>query len=252
MDATEVNARLTQLEERNDVSIVFATEIGTRAWGLPAPDDGHEVCAVFVRPRPAYLSVWPRDEVFAFKEDTLCVRAWDLRRFLQQLSKSSVVPAEWLRSTTRYRGSDAVYERLLAFASRHLDFRDLFDHYRHLGGEAMRGYSDGQGNRRKAFVRALRELLAARWVTERRELPPVTLRGLVGGLAPEASAAVAQLVGDFAQAAPEDWTPPEAVAPLLRDTVAVLEAADLPRRPMLDDPELDEFFRASVNNASEA
>lgn len=52
-----IKERLSQIEERENIRIIYACESGSRAWGFASPDSDYDVRFVFVRPVLDYLRV---------------------------------------------------------------------------------------------------------------------------------------------------------------------------------------------------
>lgn len=52
-----IKERLSQIEERENIRIIYACESGSRAWGFVSPDSDYDVRFVFVRPVQDYLRV---------------------------------------------------------------------------------------------------------------------------------------------------------------------------------------------------
>ena len=52
-----IKERLSQIEKRENIRIIYACESGSRAWGFASPDSDYDVRFVFVRPVQDYLKV---------------------------------------------------------------------------------------------------------------------------------------------------------------------------------------------------
>lgn len=52
-----IKERLSQIEKRENIRIIYACESGIRAWGFASPDSDYDVRFVFVRPVQDYLRV---------------------------------------------------------------------------------------------------------------------------------------------------------------------------------------------------
>ena len=55
--AQSIKERLSQIEERENIRIIYACESGSRAWGFASTDSDYDVRFVFVRPVQDYLRV---------------------------------------------------------------------------------------------------------------------------------------------------------------------------------------------------
>ena len=52
-----IKERLSQIEKRENIRIIYTCESGSRAWGFASPDSDYDVRFVFVRPVQDYLRV---------------------------------------------------------------------------------------------------------------------------------------------------------------------------------------------------
>lgn len=51
----EIEEKLEEIEQKEQVRILYAVESGSRAWGFASPDSDYDVRFVYVRPQEAYL-----------------------------------------------------------------------------------------------------------------------------------------------------------------------------------------------------
>lgn len=100
----EANMRLGKIESSEGVTILFATESGSRAWGFPSPDSDYDVRYLYVRPISRYLGMKePRDVLGPEIDGLWDMHGWDLRKAMQLLVKGNATVAEWLSSPLIYR-----------------------------------------------------------------------------------------------------------------------------------------------------
>ena len=52
-----IKERLSKIEKRENIRIIYACESRSRAWGFASPDSDYDVRFVFVRPVQDYLRV---------------------------------------------------------------------------------------------------------------------------------------------------------------------------------------------------
>ena len=52
-----IKEKLSQIEEKENIRILYACESGSRAWGFASPDSDYDVRFIFVRPVQDYLRV---------------------------------------------------------------------------------------------------------------------------------------------------------------------------------------------------
>lgn len=122
--ALSIKEKLSQIEARENIRIIYACESGSRAWGFASSDCKAETCYsacktaesrpksvacldstyydvrfVFVRPIEDYLRVEELpDYIDAELNEVYDINGWDLKKFFKQLYKSNPVIFEWANS----------------------------------------------------------------------------------------------------------------------------------------------------------
>lgn len=191
MDATvvaEIDDRLAGVEAAHGVSVAWAIESGSRAWGFPSPDSDYDCRFVFVRPARQYLSLWPARDVIETPLDAVFdVNGWDLAKTLRLIAKGNATAVEWLRSPIVYTGDAGFRDRLLSFAHEVVERGAVGRHYRHVALRQKTGPPS-----LKRFFYVLRPAAALRWLHDHPDgvLPPMDLSTLL------AESAVADAVRD--------------------------------------------------------
>ncbi|TAM33453.1 MAG: nucleotidyltransferase domain-containing protein [Rhodanobacter sp.] len=171
--------RLADIERRENVRILYACESGSRGWGFASPGSDYDVRFIFVRPLNQYLRLYPpRDVIEVAPGPVFDVNGWDLKKALL-LAKGNATVVEWLSSPIVYRAeSGFLAEMHNAAASVHRPER-LFHHYVHMARGNYREYLQGEVVRAKKYLYVLRPVLAALWVIERKDAPPMAFETLV-------------------------------------------------------------------------
>ena len=99
-----IKEKLSQIEERENIRIIYACESGSRAWGFASPDSDYDVRFIFVRPVQDYLKVNELpDFIDAELNEVYDINGWDLKKFFKQLYKSNPVIFEWAGSPIVYK-----------------------------------------------------------------------------------------------------------------------------------------------------
>lgn len=126
--------RLRSLSCQRDVTILWAVESGSRAWGFPSPDSDYDCRFLYVRPLRDYLTPWPRrDTITCPIEAEFDIAGWDLGKGLALLLKGNAVLLEWLNSPIVYAGDHDLRRRLLALADLYPNRAAMRHHYLRLG-----------------------------------------------------------------------------------------------------------------------
>lgn len=96
---------LAQLESQNDVKIIFASEAGSRAWGLESEDSDYDIRFVFVHKRKQkYVSLDGfAKTIDGFSDDRVYDwQGWDITKALKHLKEMNPGITEWLYSPIVY------------------------------------------------------------------------------------------------------------------------------------------------------
>ena len=102
--AREVEARLSALEKRYGIRILYAVEAGSRSWGYPSPDSDYDVRFIYAYDYRRYLELTPPADVIENHDDELWdIVGWDIRKSLTLLKKGNPSIAQWLYAPIVYR-----------------------------------------------------------------------------------------------------------------------------------------------------
>lgn len=249
----EIDHEIVQIEQDNDVKILFAIESGSRAWGFPSPDSDYDVRFVYVREVDWYLSIKPgRDVIERPISDELDISGWDIKKALGLILKSNAVAYEWLSSPIKYRWEASICNDLIDFSEKTLRMSSGFHHYLNLGRKHFETQiADLEHVRLKKYFYALRPALALKWLRAYPgDVPPMNLQQLVNGL--EIKPQIVEIISDLI-VRKANLDEAELIAPIseldefITDEYAIADAAEKPReRPNFND-EADQLFRNIVH-----
>jgi predicted nucleotidyltransferase len=184
----QILEKLTAVEAQEGVRVLYACESGSRGWGFASPDSDYDVRFVYARPVEDYLRITPtRDVIEEVPGPVFDVNGWDVRKALQLLAKGNATLVEWLSSPVVYRQDDVFVQRLRAAAAQVYQPVRSFHHYYSMGRGNFREYLQGEQVRAKKYLYVLRPLLAATWVLERDDAPPMAFEQLVQALVDDAA-----------------------------------------------------------------
>ena len=111
----EIEETLREIEERENVRVLYAVESGSRAWGLESPDSDYDVRFIYVRPIEEYLRLdSPRDVIQWQLDEVLDVNGWDLKKALIHFQRGNATLFEWANSPVVYRTTEEWKEVLQA------------------------------------------------------------------------------------------------------------------------------------------
>ncbi len=211
MDAA-IRAKLEEVEAENRVSILFAVESGSRAWGFASPDSDYDVRFVYARSAREYLRVRPQRDVIELPiVGDLDINGWDLYKALALFQASNPPLLEWLQSPLVYRAGP-VLDAMRTLATAQFSPRRMAYHY---GSMARRNWLESIAGRDsvslKKYLYALRPVVCVRWLERQNSPPPTRFQdALTAAELPEAARDVTdaliqrkQAGGELGEAAPE-------------------------------------------------
>lgn len=174
-----IKEKLTQIEQRENIRILYACESGSRAWGFASPDSDYDVRFIFVRPVKDYLRVKELpDFIDAELNEVYDINGWDLKKFFKQLYKSNPVIFEWADSPIVYRTSED-WEKVKAVMGDYVCPRTMIYHYLGLANSSIKKYLTGEEITYKKYFYILRAVLAASWIYEKKSPAPTEYFKLV-------------------------------------------------------------------------
>ena len=180
----EIKRCLAEIEQENNVRVLFACESGSRAWGFESQDSDYDVRFIYARPRDWYLAIdveRKRDVIEVPISDELDISGWDIRKTLHLFHKSNPPLHEWLISPIVYIQHGEFANRLRELAGDSYNPIAAHYHYLRMADKTYRAYLTGEMVRRKKYFYALRPLLALAWLENKKGVVPTEFQKLVTG-----------------------------------------------------------------------
>lgn len=172
--------KLNEIEEKENVKILFAVESGSRAWGFPSKDSDYDVRFVYIRPIEWYLSIEQKRDVLEYPiNDLLDISGWDIRKALHLFRKSNPPLMEWLRSPILYSEQFSFLKKLKELSNEYFLPKASIYHYLHMANGNYREYLKGSEVKIKKYFYVLRPILACRWLESNKTMPPMEFEKLL-------------------------------------------------------------------------
>lgn len=170
---------LRKIEETEHVKIIMAIESGSRAWGFASPDSDYDVRFIYVRKKEDYLKLEKVRDVIEWKlDEVLDINGWDLKKALQLLHKSNPTVFEWCASPIVYLETEE-FAWLKEILPTYFSEKKSLYHYWHTAESTYRDHLTGDKVKVKKYFYALRPLLAAKWILDKKSAPPMLFEELV-------------------------------------------------------------------------
>lgn len=184
--AAAIGDKLAAIEREHRVTVLWACESGSRAWGFPSPDSDFDARFIYVHDRDWYLSIAPgRDVIERPVDEVFDVSGWDLRKALGLIRGGNATPVEWLGSPWIYRKVPGFAEQLRTLIASTYQPQRSYMHYRSVSERHVATSQRGAEVHLKKWLYALRTCLAAEWSATRQHPPPMTLADLADALVTE-------------------------------------------------------------------
>lgn len=166
--------KLKEIESQENVTILYAVESGSRAWGFESLDSDYDVRFIYVRKETDYLNLFSQSDVIEYElNDVYDIHGWDIQKALRLLYKSNPSLYEWLNSPIVYKTTD-LWEKLKPLLLDTFQLSPLFKHYYY-----MTFHSLSKQGHAKSYFYSLRSLLSCLWIIHQNTPPPIELDLLI-------------------------------------------------------------------------
>ncbi|MET0466177.1 MAG: nucleotidyltransferase domain-containing protein [Chitinophagaceae bacterium] len=170
---------LREQERLHDITILYACETGSRAWGFPSPDSDYDVRFLYRHSKDWYLRLGHRKDSIESMEGELDMTGWDLRKSLTLLKKSNTALIERFQSPVQYMGDAVFRQEFHSLAEQYYSAKAVYFHHFY---QALKFNEEIQGRSQfklKSFFYLLRSLLSCNWIVNDNQLPPMHIEGLM-------------------------------------------------------------------------
>lgn len=169
-----IQQKLLELEKEEGITILYACESGSRAWGFASEDSDYDVRFIYKRTADSYLSINDvRDVVELPVNEVLDIGGWDVKKALKLFRSSNPPLYEWLQSPIMYMVTGGFYEELKSLADMYFSCRAGMHHYTSMARNAFEHDLKNPEVKIKKYFYALRPLLASMWIDKYGAVPPM-------------------------------------------------------------------------------
>jgi predicted nucleotidyltransferase len=159
-----IQQEITNIEQKNQVQVLYACESGSRAWGFASPDSDYDVRFIYMQPRENYLSIRERKDVIELPiNQDLDINGWDIRKALQLFLKSNGPLYEWLQSPIVYKEETGFAEELRRLMPDYFSLRAGCHHYYSMARNSFENDLQSDLVKLKKYFYSLRPALACMW-----------------------------------------------------------------------------------------
>lgn len=160
----EIEEKLSEIEEKEEVRILYAVESGSRAWGFASPDSDYDVRFIYVRDRESYLRLEEMRDVIEWQmDDVFDINGWDLKKTLIQFHRGNATLFEWSNSPVVYKTTKD-WEQIYEMAKCCFSPKAAAYHYYGTARSTCEKYLQEEQVKYKKYLYALRPLLACQYI----------------------------------------------------------------------------------------
>jgi predicted nucleotidyltransferase len=175
-----VRKRLLEIEKEHNVTILYAVESGSRAWGFESSDSDYDIRFIYAHHKNWYLNILPKKDVIEYPIiNVFDYSGWDLRKTMFLMNKSNPVLFEWLKSPIVYYKDDDSYKIMEQLSYDYFSPVSSIYHYLHMANGNYRQYFQSDKVKIKKYFYVLRPILACMWIETYKESPPMELEKLL-------------------------------------------------------------------------
>lgn len=166
--------KLCELEQQENIKILYACESGSRAWGFASPDSDFDVRFIYARPADDYLGITDFSDTLGLPvNEVLDIGGWDIKKALKLFLKSNSTLYEWLQSPIIYKEVPGFKDHLHDLMPGYYSLRSGANHYLSMAHNTLRDDLATEQVKLKRYFYALRPALACLWIVERQTVPPM-------------------------------------------------------------------------------
>ena len=162
----EIIKILHNIEQSEDIEILYACEGGSRAWGFANDNSDYDIRFIYKkRNMKDYLTIRKPKDVIEVQGDNFDIIGWDVKKALVLHFKDNPSLREWLLSDRVYidRGIESVFAGLGGF-----DKRKLKNHYMSMAKSNWKKYStlEFSSQKTKKYLYVIRSILCWRLLNQ--------------------------------------------------------------------------------------
>jgi len=176
----KIKDELSHIEQVEGVTVLYACESGSRAWGFESEDSDYDVRFIYLRQTEWYITIQSKRDVIEKPiNDELDVSGWDVPKALGLLRKSNPPLLEWLQSPIVYKEESSFVERLRNLMPEYYSPISCMYHYLHMAENNFREYLKDEVVWTKKYFYVLRPVLACMWIERGYGVVPIEFDKLV-------------------------------------------------------------------------
>ena len=243
--------KLKEAEFNYNITILFAVESGSRAWGFPSTDSDYDVRFIYKRNMKDYLSItnFP-DFIDVELNEIYDIKGWDIEKALRLSIQSNASTYEYVQSPIYYIRQPDFEKEFKDVIWSQFQPKKLAAHYLGITTKRLMTLEKADTMQLKSLFYALRSVLAALWIHTYQTVPPMAFRKLSLLIPNELNPRINELIKLKANVDEKYFIEvDESIIQWIKTTYSTLKSIilNLPNKEV-DINIVDEFFYKTVTN----
>jgi len=169
--------QIKEIEEQEDIKVLFLIESGSRAWGWESEDSDYDIRGIYVQNYNQFKDL--KNQINLVSGD-LDIELWDLKKFLTLMRKSNPSVWEWLSSDIIYLDNPIREELKKEFVKGCSRFA-LKKHYVSMARQNFQKYINQIGDTAnlKKYIYVLRSIACINYIEDSGLPPPKNYKKVI-------------------------------------------------------------------------
>lgn len=164
--------KLAHIADEKNIKMILAVESGSRAWGFASPDSDYDCRFVYAHPKEEYISLFEQKDTIDYTPDAIYdLSGWDIKKFLQHITKSNAVMLEWLQSNSIYYSNEKFVAELRKLGRAYFNPIAVSWHYLSMAKKKYDVLKENEYSKLKTYFYVLRPLACIRFIREVDDIP---------------------------------------------------------------------------------
>ncbi len=176
----QISDTIQRLEAERGISVLYACESGSRAWGFASPDSDYDLRFIYAHRKDWHLQLQKRDDYIELMlPNDLDLSGWELAKTLRLFATCNLALNEWLNSPVVYWEPNSFRNELLTLVPTYFNPKKAIHHYLSMAKGVAADHFDGSQIKIKKLFYILRPLFACLWIEKRRSMPPTVFQEML-------------------------------------------------------------------------
>ncbi|KGX87378.1 hypothetical protein N784_15890 [Pontibacillus litoralis JSM 072002] len=171
---------LHKLEHNEKVKVIYASEVGSRAYGLASLKSDYDVRFIYIHHPEWYLSIDNHRDVIDNRiHKNIELSGWELTKALRLFRKSNPSMMEWLHSPIIYDKDERFSNEINHLIPTMFAPVSTLYHYIQMTKRNINTISKYEHATPKQYVHTIRPLLMCMWIRQHGHFPPLLINELL-------------------------------------------------------------------------